>query len=30
MVHGVKSGELIDFTLPPLERGAIVWITGTK
>jgi hypothetical protein len=23
-VHGVKRGELIEFTLPPLERGAVV------
>ncbi len=30
IVHGVKSGELVEFTLPPLERGAVVWVTGTK
>ena len=24
VVHGVKRGELIEFTLPPLERGAVV------
>lgn len=24
IVHGVKRGELIEFTLPPLERGAVV------
>jgi hypothetical protein len=23
-VHGVKRGELIEFTLPPLERGAVL------
>ncbi|MGB6633616.1 MAG: hypothetical protein WBE52_20410, partial [Terriglobales bacterium] len=26
IVHGVKRGELIEFTLPPLERGAVVSI----
>lgn len=24
VVHGVKHGELIEFTLPPLERGAVL------
>jgi hypothetical protein len=24
LVHGVERGELIEFTLPPLERGAVV------
>ncbi|MCU1296660.1 MAG: hypothetical protein JWO91_938, partial [Acidobacteriaceae bacterium] len=24
VVHGVKRGELIEFTLPPLERGAVL------
>jgi hypothetical protein len=24
IVHGVKRGELIEFTLPPLERGAVL------
>jgi len=23
-VNGVKGGEMIEFTLPPLERGAVV------
>jgi hypothetical protein len=29
-VHGVKRGELIEFTLPPLERGAVVSFRATK
>jgi hypothetical protein len=24
IVHGAKRGELIEFTLPPLERGAVI------
>ncbi|HWF92894.1 MAG TPA: hypothetical protein VN684_11460 [Terriglobales bacterium] len=24
MIHGVKRGQLVEFTLPPLERGAIL------
>ena len=28
-VDGVKRGDLLEFTLPPLERGAVVWITTT-
>ena len=26
-LHGLKNGESMDFTLPPLERGAVVWVT---
>ena len=29
VVHGVKRGQTIEFALPPLERGAVVWF-GTK
>ena len=28
VVDGVKRGDLLEFTLPPLERGAVVWVTG--
>ncbi len=27
-LHGTKRGEQIEFTLPPVERGAIVWTTA--
>ena len=30
IVHGVKRGELIEFTLPPLERGAVVSFGAKK
>jgi hypothetical protein len=30
VVHGVKNGELVEFMLPSLERGAVVSITGQK
>jgi len=30
MVHGVKRGQLIEFTLPPLERGAVVSFAAKK
>ena len=26
IVHGVKQGDRMEFTLPPLERGAVVWV----
>jgi hypothetical protein len=29
-VHGVKNGETVEFTLPPLERGAVVSVLGKK
>jgi hypothetical protein len=29
VVHGVKRSQTIEFALPPLERGAVVWF-GTK
>ena len=28
--HGEKRGDLIEFTLPPLERGAVVSVIGGK
>jgi len=30
IVHGVKRGELTEFTLPPLERGAVLSFGPTK
>ena len=27
VLQGVKRGDLMEFTLPPLERGAVVWVT---
>jgi hypothetical protein len=30
IVQGVRHGALIEFTLPPLERGAVAWVTGKK
>ena len=30
VVHGEKRGDLIEFTLPPLERGAVVLVIGGK
>ena len=30
IVHGVKRGNLMEFTLPPLERGAVVWVGEEK
>jgi hypothetical protein len=27
-LHGTKHGGQIEFTLPPVERGAIVWTTA--
>lgn len=30
IVHGVKSGAMIEFALPPLERGAVVSVMGKK
>src|SRR5262249_19655299 len=28
MLHGTPKGGQIEFTLPPVERGAIVWSAG--
>jgi hypothetical protein len=28
MLHGTPKGGQIEFTLPPVERGAIAWTTG--
>jgi hypothetical protein len=28
MLHGTPKGGQIEFTLPPVERGAVVWTTG--
>src|SRR3984885_6875689 len=28
MLHGTKHADQFEFTLPPVERGAIVWSTG--
>ena len=30
IVRGVKRGNLMEFTLPPLERGAVVWVGEEK
>ena len=30
VVHGVKNGGVVEFTLPPLERGAVISVTGKK
>ena len=30
VLHGVKRGDLMEFTLPPLERGAVVWVMGQR
>lgn len=30
VVHGKKNGNRVEFTLPPLERGAVVSVTGGK
>ena len=30
IVHGVKRGNLMEFTLPPLERGAVAWVGEEK
>ena len=30
IAHGVKRGNLMEFTLPPLERGAVVWVGEEK
>jgi hypothetical protein len=30
IVHGVNRGNLMEFTLPPLERGAVVWVGEEK
>ena len=30
VVHGEKRGDLIEFILPPLERGAVVSVIGGK
>ena len=30
IVHGAKRGKLVEFTLPPLERGAVVSFGPTK
>jgi hypothetical protein len=30
IVKGVRQGEWVEFTLPPLERGAVVWVTGKQ
>jgi hypothetical protein len=27
-LHGVKQENRIEFTLPPLQRGAVVWVVG--
>jgi hypothetical protein len=28
ILHGIKHGDTIQFELPPIERGAIVWVVG--
>ena len=28
ILHGVKEKNRIEFTLPPLQRGAVVWVAG--
>jgi hypothetical protein len=28
MLHGTPKGGQIEFALPPVERGAVVWTTG--
>jgi hypothetical protein len=28
ILHGVKRESRIEFTLPPLQRGAVVWVVG--
>jgi len=30
IVHGVKQGDLVEFTLPSLERGAVISVAGRK
>ena len=30
MLHGVKRENRIEFTLPPVQRGAVVWVAGKK
>lgn len=30
VLHGVTRGDLMEFTLPVLERGAVVWVTGKQ
>ena len=30
IVEGQNQGDRVEFTLPQLERGAVVWITGKK
>ena len=30
IIHGEKHGDLVEFTLPPLERGAVVSVMGKK
>jgi len=29
-IQGVAKGERVEFALPPIERGAVVWIEGQK
>jgi hypothetical protein len=30
ILHGVKQEDRTEFTLPPVQRGAVVWVTGKK
>ena len=30
ILQGVKRGDSMEFTLPPLERGAVVWVTARQ
>jgi hypothetical protein len=30
LVHGTKHGTVMEYVLPPVERGAVIWITGPK
>jgi hypothetical protein len=30
VVQGVKQGDRVQFTLPPVERGAVVWVLSKK
>jgi hypothetical protein len=30
VVQGTKVGEKVHFSLPPIERGAVVWVLSKK
>jgi hypothetical protein len=30
ILHGVKQENRIEFTLPPVQRGAVVWVAEKK